>query len=200
MAGVQTPVTLRVGAFLMVSFLLSASPQRDPRGVYSAPADGQPLCTLQIHVTGFRNNEGTAGGVVFASSAGWPEDRNEIHCARRISDRRSSGRGGLSGAGGAVRSCRDSRREFQHEAGPEFLRYSDGRVRVLEQSAHIYYGAVISDGCGAGTMPGDEDRHQANLQVILVAQTKEQRAISRRLRPRPHWSPPQGPLPIWRRD
>jgi uncharacterized protein (DUF2141 family) len=75
---VQEVVTARIGA--LVTFLLlalSASPQRDPRGHYSAPADGQPLCTLQVHVAGFRNNRGTAGGVVFSSAAGWPQDRTK---------------------------------------------------------------------------------------------------------------------------
>lgn len=41
---------------------------------YSAPAAGEPLCTLRIHVAGFRNDKGKAGGVVFASANGWPED------------------------------------------------------------------------------------------------------------------------------
>jgi uncharacterized protein (DUF2141 family) len=52
-----------------------AIPQRDPRGHYSAPTAGLPLCTLQMHVTGFRNDKGTAGALVFDSPAGWPEDR-----------------------------------------------------------------------------------------------------------------------------
>jgi uncharacterized protein (DUF2141 family) len=69
-------VILRIGTFLLLSVLvLSASPQRDPRGHYSAPADGQPLCALRVHITGFRNNNGTAGGVVFRSPAGWPDNR-----------------------------------------------------------------------------------------------------------------------------
>jgi uncharacterized protein (DUF2141 family) len=50
-------------------------PQRDPKGVYSAPSHGEPLCTLQVHVTGFRDNNGTAGGVVFSSASGWPDNR-----------------------------------------------------------------------------------------------------------------------------
>ena len=71
-------MTLRIGAFLVVSILvLSASPQRDPRGHYSAAVSGQPLCTLRVHVTGFRDNRGTAGGVVFSSAAGWPDDRTK---------------------------------------------------------------------------------------------------------------------------
>lgn len=32
---------------------------------------------LRIHVTGFRNDKGKAGGVIFASPAGWPEDRSK---------------------------------------------------------------------------------------------------------------------------
>ena len=55
-----------------------AASQRDPRGHYSAAAaPDQPLCTLTIHITGFRDNKGTAGGVVFASPEGWPEDRDK---------------------------------------------------------------------------------------------------------------------------
>jgi len=53
------------------------SPQRDPRGHYSATIPGQPLCSLQIHVTGFRDNHGTAGGLVFNAAAGWPDDRSQ---------------------------------------------------------------------------------------------------------------------------
>lgn len=52
----------------------SAFAQRDPSGHYAAPADGRPLCTLRIHVTGFRNEKGRAGGTIFASPQGWPED------------------------------------------------------------------------------------------------------------------------------
>jgi uncharacterized protein (DUF2141 family) len=48
--------------------------QQDSSGQYSAQAAGQPLCTLQIHVTGFRNNKGHAGGTIFASPDGWPEN------------------------------------------------------------------------------------------------------------------------------
>ena len=71
-------MTLRIGTFLVLSILvLSASPQRDPRGHYSAPASGPPLCTLQVHVTGFRDSKGTAGGVVFSSATGWPDNRTK---------------------------------------------------------------------------------------------------------------------------
>lgn len=39
--------------------------------------NGQPLCTLRIHVTGFRNDKGKAGGTVFSSADGWPEQTNK---------------------------------------------------------------------------------------------------------------------------
>ncbi len=67
-------MTLRLIALLALSFL-SAIPARDPRGVYSAPSSrGQPLCALDLRVSGFRNDTGTAGALVFASRAGWPND------------------------------------------------------------------------------------------------------------------------------
>lgn len=56
--------------------VLTAQQDEGPR--YSAAAvNGQPLCTLRIHVTGFRNNKGDAGGTVFASADGWPEQNNK---------------------------------------------------------------------------------------------------------------------------
>lgn len=85
-------MTLRIGTFLILSILvLPASPQRDPRGHYSAPASGQPLCTLQVQVTGFRDSKGTAGGVVFSSAAGWPDVRTKavVQGGFPIADRRA---------------------------------------------------------------------------------------------------------------
>jgi uncharacterized protein (DUF2141 family) len=74
---VQFFVILRITLLALALFGLSAAPQRDPRGRYSAPAaPGQALCALQIHTTGFRNDTGTAGTLVFASPAGWPEDQS----------------------------------------------------------------------------------------------------------------------------
>ena len=35
------------------------------------------MCTLQVHVTGFRDSKGTAGGVVFSSATGWPDNRTK---------------------------------------------------------------------------------------------------------------------------
>jgi uncharacterized protein (DUF2141 family) len=69
----------RVPAYFgIVGFLVAAAPpaqpQQDAAGHYSAPVSGQPLCTLRIHVSGFRNSKGRAGGTVFASPEGWPED------------------------------------------------------------------------------------------------------------------------------
>lgn len=64
--------------FVLASALLAqaTSAQRDPRGRYADAVPGKPLCTLRIHVTGFRNDKGKAGGVIFASPAGWPEDQS----------------------------------------------------------------------------------------------------------------------------
>jgi uncharacterized protein (DUF2141 family) len=56
--------------------VLPAASQRVPGGHYEARVPDKPLCTLEIHVTGFRNNEGKAGGAVFGSPAGWPDDRS----------------------------------------------------------------------------------------------------------------------------
>ena len=55
----------------------SAGAQRDPTGHYAAPSDGRPLCTLKIHVTGFRNEKGRAGGTIFESPEGWPENTSK---------------------------------------------------------------------------------------------------------------------------
>lgn len=36
-------------------------------------------CTLVIHVTGFRNQKGVAGGTLFTSPNGWPEDNDKSY-------------------------------------------------------------------------------------------------------------------------
>jgi len=61
---------------LLVWPLLTATAwsQDDVAARYSDPVPGKPLCTLKIHVTGFRTDKGSAGGAVYASPAGWPED------------------------------------------------------------------------------------------------------------------------------
>lgn len=71
---------------------LTVAAQRVPGGRYEAAVPGQPLCELQIHVTGFRNNKGKAGGVVFASPLGWPEDRSHtvVHGGFAIRDRQAT--------------------------------------------------------------------------------------------------------------
>ena len=72
---VQSDVILRCAAFLALSFIAAMS-GTDPRGaVWSAPgAREEPLCALDVHETGFRNDAGTAGTMVFASPQGWPEN------------------------------------------------------------------------------------------------------------------------------
>jgi uncharacterized protein (DUF2141 family) len=55
----------------------TAGAQQEDAPRYSAAANGQPMCTLRIHVTGFRNNKGDAGGTVFASADGWPEQNSK---------------------------------------------------------------------------------------------------------------------------
>ncbi|MGA7886143.1 MAG: DUF2141 domain-containing protein [Acidobacteriaceae bacterium] len=59
---------------MVVCVARAQQPWRDRSGHYEAPKAGQPLCTLRIHVTGFRNQKGQAGGAVYASPQGWPEN------------------------------------------------------------------------------------------------------------------------------
>ncbi|HTX41837.1 MAG TPA: DUF2141 domain-containing protein [Acidobacteriaceae bacterium] len=65
---------MAVAAAMVLAVGESARAQEQDAARYSAPQPGKPLCTLRIHVTGFRNTKGVAGGTVFASPAGWPED------------------------------------------------------------------------------------------------------------------------------
>lgn len=71
----------RVRFGLAAALLIAAVGARAQKGQdgarYSAPEPGKPLCTLKIHVTGFRNNKGDAGGTVFTSPNGWPEDNSK---------------------------------------------------------------------------------------------------------------------------
>jgi uncharacterized protein (DUF2141 family) len=66
----------------------AARAQQEDTPRFSAAANGQPLCTLRIHVTGFRNNKGDAGGTVFASADGWPEQNSKsvVHGPFPIAD------------------------------------------------------------------------------------------------------------------
>jgi uncharacterized protein (DUF2141 family) len=79
--------------FVLISAVLTeaVAAQRDPAGHYVDAVPGKPLCTLRIHVTGFRNDKGKAGGVIFASPAGWPEDRSKAvaHGGFDIHDRQA---------------------------------------------------------------------------------------------------------------
>ena len=74
------PSSLLVAALLPL-LATQAPAQQDPSARYAAPEPGKPLCTLEIHVTGFRNEKGKAGGTVFASPDGWPEanDKALVH-------------------------------------------------------------------------------------------------------------------------
>lgn len=65
------------GAFLAMLLAVAAGAQHDTSGKYEDPVPGKPLCALRIHVTGFRNDHGLAGGAVYASPAGWPEDTSK---------------------------------------------------------------------------------------------------------------------------
>jgi uncharacterized protein (DUF2141 family) len=47
-----------------------------PAGPPTPPAAAD-TCTLVVHVTGFRNQKGLAGGTVFSSPKGWPEDNDK---------------------------------------------------------------------------------------------------------------------------
>jgi len=76
---------------LLALAFLANDPARDPRGVYSAASSGKPLCTLGLHVTGFRNDTGTAGSLVFAAPAGWPDNvaRTIVHGGFPITHRQA---------------------------------------------------------------------------------------------------------------
>ncbi len=56
---------------------LSAAPAAAPQAEtpkQSPLGQGTGGCTLIVHVTGFRNQKGDAGGTIFNSPDGWPED------------------------------------------------------------------------------------------------------------------------------
>ncbi len=93
---------------------------------------GKPLCTLRIHVTGFRNDKGKAGGVIFASPAGWPEDRSKAvaHGGFDIHDQQVTEEFQVPPGKYAVVVIHDENAE--PEAGPEFPRDPEGRLWVCE--------------------------------------------------------------------
>jgi uncharacterized protein (DUF2141 family) len=45
----------------------------------NSTAHPQGSCTLVIHATGFRNQKGVAGGTLFTSPNGWPEDNGKSY-------------------------------------------------------------------------------------------------------------------------
>lgn len=83
-----------VGVLAVLLLMLTgrAFPQQQDVARYAAPVAGKPLCTLRIEVTGFRNDEGKAGGVVFAAPAGWPEDttKSVVHGGFPIVNRQAT--------------------------------------------------------------------------------------------------------------
>jgi uncharacterized protein (DUF2141 family) len=72
--GWSSTIRVALGLAALAIAAAQAGAQREDTPRFSAPAAGQPLCTLLIHVTGFRNQKGVAGGTVFASPDGWPEE------------------------------------------------------------------------------------------------------------------------------
>src|ERR1700735_2517949 len=78
---------------LMVVALGQAGAQQDDSARYTADAPGEALCTLKIHVAGFRNENGKAGGTVFATPDGWPENKSKaiVHGGLPISGNQEMG-------------------------------------------------------------------------------------------------------------
>jgi uncharacterized protein (DUF2141 family) len=66
-----------VGGWMLFALVPAWAQQDEATARYTAVAPGKTLCTLRIHVTGFRNNHGKAGGTVFATADGWPENNSK---------------------------------------------------------------------------------------------------------------------------
>jgi len=67
----------RLSAVLLATMFLAQAMAADrPSSQSTATAS---TCTLVIHAVGFRNEKGGAGGAVFSSSDGWPEDLNKAY-------------------------------------------------------------------------------------------------------------------------
>ncbi len=62
-----TPVLVALAVFPAVCLAQSAS----------APSPAPDTCALIVHVTGFRNQKGVAGGTLFKSPDGWPESNTK---------------------------------------------------------------------------------------------------------------------------
>jgi uncharacterized protein (DUF2141 family) len=69
--------SVRAVLLLFTMGCVSALAQKDNPPRYAAPANGKPLCTVKIHVTGFRNQKGNAGATIFVSPDGWPENNSK---------------------------------------------------------------------------------------------------------------------------
>jgi uncharacterized protein (DUF2141 family) len=63
---------MRLRLFLCLLGACAGLPAESP-----APPVHADSCTLVVHVTGFRNQKGDAGGTVFSSPNGWPEDNDK---------------------------------------------------------------------------------------------------------------------------
>ena len=64
----------------MIFAVLLAGMLTPPVYASTSPANASAsTCTLVIHAVGFRNQKGGAGGAVFSSSNGWPEDLNKAY-------------------------------------------------------------------------------------------------------------------------
>lgn len=62
---------------LTIALILTAAfirPSNSAPQSFAPPPGTAGDCTLVIHVTGFRNQKGVAGGTVFKTPDGWPED------------------------------------------------------------------------------------------------------------------------------
>ncbi len=79
------------GGLMLFAAATARAQQAEATARYSANAPGKTLCTLKIHVTGFRSNNGKAGGNVFATADGWPEDNSKaiVHGGFSISDKQA---------------------------------------------------------------------------------------------------------------
>ena len=68
LAAAALPMALPAAAPAAPATPQAPSPQQSPSG------QGNGGCTLIVHVTGFRSEKGDAGGTIFSSPIGWPED------------------------------------------------------------------------------------------------------------------------------
>jgi uncharacterized protein (DUF2141 family) len=67
----------RMRSALLVAAAFAYAPLAAPQASSTSHKSGN--CSLVIHVTGFRNQKGVAGGTIFTSPDGWPEDNNKAY-------------------------------------------------------------------------------------------------------------------------